>query len=164
MGISYGSSDVSSSDLRETAARGRSLVNWIAELTVPERGFGRREDWNRRGDPADFLPRFESWDFGWLRAPDLIRSAEAVYEFPMVDRDPLDRWTYGRVTLLGDAAHPMYPIGSNGASQAILDARVLAWHLSPARDPDVALAAYAAQRRPATARIFLANQIGRAHV
>src|SRR3546814_19667575 len=123
MGISYGSSDVSSSDLRETAARGRSLVNWIAELTVPERGFGRREDWNRRGDPADFLPRFESWDFGWLRAPDLIRSAEAVYEFPMVDRDPLDRWTYGRVTLLGDAAHPMYPIGPNGASPAILEGR-----------------------------------------
>src|SRR3546814_3850587 len=88
---------------RETAARGRSLVNWIAELTVPERGFGRREDWNRRGDPADFLPRFESWDFGWLRAPDLIRSAEAVYEFPMVDRDPLDRWTDRKSTRLNSS-------------------------------------------------------------
>jgi len=143
---------------RETAARGRSLVNWIAELTVPERRFASREDWNRPGDPADFLPQFESWDFGWLRAPDLIRSAAAVWEFPMVDRDPLERWTHGRVTLLGDAAHPMYPIGSNGASQAILDARVLAWHLATAGDADAALAAYEADRRPATSRIVLANR------
>src|SRR3546814_19554997 len=80
---------------RETAARGHSLVNWIAELTVPERGFGRREDWNRRGDPAVFLPRFESLDFCWLRAPDRIRSAQAVYEFPMAARDPLDSRNIG---------------------------------------------------------------------
>jgi 2-polyprenyl-6-methoxyphenol hydroxylase-like FAD-dependent oxidoreductase len=76
----------------------------------------------------------------------------------MVDRDPVDRWTQGRVTLLGDAAHPMYPIGSNGASQAILDARTLAWHLATARDPDEALALYEEERRPATARIVLANR------
>jgi len=143
---------------RETAARGRSLVNWIAELTVPERAFASREDWNRRGDPADILPAFESWDFGWLRAPDLIRTAAAIFEFPMVDRDPLERWTHGRVTLLGDAAHPMYPIGSNGASQAILDARILAWHLATTNNPDAALAAYEADRRPATSAIVIANR------
>ncbi|MFN4088468.1 MAG: flavin-dependent oxidoreductase [Alphaproteobacteria bacterium] len=143
---------------RATAARGRSLVNWIAELSVPDRVLADREDWNRRGDLCDFLPRFENWDFGWLQAPDLIRGADAVYEFPMVDRDPLERWTEGRATLLGDAAHPMYPIGSNGASQAILDARTLAWHLAMARDPDAGLAAYEADRRPATARIVLANR------
>ena len=143
---------------RETAARGRSLINWIAELRVDDRTLRRREDWNRRGDLADFLPRFESWDFGWLKVPDVIRGAEAVYEFPMVDRDPLPAWTRGRVTLLGDAAHPMYPIGSNGASQAILDARILAFRLATAPTIEAALAAYEEERRPATARIVLANR------
>src|SRR5690606_12476856 len=143
---------------RETAARGRSLVNWIAELTVPERVFTSREDWNRRGDPADILPAFESWDFGWLRAPDLIRTAAAIFEFPMVDRDPLERWTHGRVTLLGDAAHPMYPIGSNGASPAIVDARHLAAALLAHGVSADALDAYEGERRPATSRIVLANR------
>ncbi|MFC7543071.1 FAD-dependent monooxygenase [Siccirubricoccus deserti] len=104
------------------------------------------------------LPAFESWDFGWLDVPGLMRRAEAVFEFPMVDRDPLERWTDGRVTLLGDAAHPMYPIGSNGASQAILDARRLAWHLATAPGWPDALAAYEAERRPATAAIVAANR------
>jgi 5-methylphenazine-1-carboxylate 1-monooxygenase len=74
-----------------------------------------REDWNRPGKLLDFLPRFEDWKFDWLDVPGVIRAAHAIYEFPMVDRDPLPRWSHGRVTLLGDAAHPMYPIGSNGA-------------------------------------------------
>jgi 2-polyprenyl-6-methoxyphenol hydroxylase-like FAD-dependent oxidoreductase len=103
------------------------------------------------------LPAFERWDFDWLDVPGLMRRAEAVYEYPMVDRDPLERWTEGRVTLLGDAAHPMYPIGSNGASQAILDARRLAWHLAGKRWDD-ALAAYEAERRPATAALVAANR------
>jgi 2-polyprenyl-6-methoxyphenol hydroxylase-like FAD-dependent oxidoreductase len=90
--------------------------------------------------------------------PALIRGASAVYEFPMVDRDPLSRWSFGSVTLLGDAAHPMYPIGSNGASQAILDARVLALELARARDPAAAFAAYENERRPPTAAIVLANR------
>ncbi len=90
--------------------------------------------------------------------PALIRSAKAVYEFPMVDRDPVERWSFGRVTLLGDAAHPMYPIGSNGASQAILDARILANLLASRRDPVRALEEYDAIRRPATAAIVHANR------
>ena len=142
----------------EAAARGRSLANWIAELQVDDRAGFRREDWNRPGSLADFLPRFESWDFGYLDVPGLIRGAAAVYEFPMVDRDPLPRWRHGRVTLLGDAAHPMYPIGSNGASQAILDARVLAHRLATFGDAVAALDAYEEERRPATARIVLANR------
>jgi len=143
---------------RALAQRGRSLVNWIAELRFdPSRGW-RREDWNRPGRVEDFLPRFEAWNFGWLDAPSLIRGATAVYEYPMVDRDPVERWSFGRVTLLGDAAHPMYPIGSNGASQAILDARVLAHRLATSGDPVEALAAYDAERRPGTARIVLANR------
>jgi len=140
------------------AARGRSLVNWIAELRFPDGTEWRREDWNRPGRLADFLPQFESWDFGWLDAPAVIAGAAHVFEYPMVDRDPAPRWTFGRLTLLGDAAHPMYPIGSNGASQAILDARTLAFQLASRPDVDEALAAYEAERRPPTSRLVLANR------
>jgi 2-polyprenyl-6-methoxyphenol hydroxylase-like FAD-dependent oxidoreductase len=140
------------------ARRGRSLVNWIAELRFPDETEWRREDWNRPGRLDDFLPRFESWDFGWLDVPAVIRAASQVFEYPMVDRDPLDRWTEGRTTLLGDAAHPMYPIGSNGASQAILDARTLAYELATQPSVEAALAAYEAARRPATTAIVLANR------
>ena len=141
-----------------TAARGRSLINWIAELRFADTLEWRREDWNRPGVLADFLPRFEAWNFGWLDVPAVIRGAERVYEYPLVDRDPRERWTFGRTTLLGDAAHPMYPIGSNGASQAILDARTLAYELATTASIDEALGAYEAARRPATSRIVLANR------
>lgn len=140
------------------AARGRSRINWIAELRFPDTAEWRREDWNRPGRTEDFLPRFETWDFGWLDVPAVIRGAETIYEYPLVDRDPLERWTQGRVTLLGDAAHPMYPIGSNGASQAILDGRTLAYELATRASVDEALQAYEDQRRPATTRIVLANR------
>lgn len=136
---------------------GRALVNWIAEIRVPVTDWPR-EDWNRPGRIEDFLPAFADWQFGWLDVPALIRATKAVYEFPMVDRDPLPGWTQGRVTLLGDAAHPMYPIGSNGASQAIVDARVLAWHLATAPDAATALARYEEERRPPTSAIVLANR------
>jgi 2-polyprenyl-6-methoxyphenol hydroxylase-like FAD-dependent oxidoreductase len=137
---------------------GRRLTNWIAEIRFEPDHVWNREDWNRPGRLEDVLPAFESWNFGWFDVPDLMRRAEALYEFPMVDRDPLPRWTEGRVTLLGDAAHPMYPIGSNGASQAILDARRLAWHLAMQPRREDGLAAYEAERRPATAAIVAANR------
>lgn len=143
---------------RAAEKQGRSLINWIAELWFRDRESWRREDWNRTTDISDFLPGFEDWDFGWIKVPDIIRGARTVYEYPMVDRDPLDRWTFGRVTLLGDAAHPMYPIGSNGASQAIIDGRFLALKLATIGDVGEALAAYEAERRPATNRIVLANR------
>jgi 2-polyprenyl-6-methoxyphenol hydroxylase-like FAD-dependent oxidoreductase len=142
----------------EADARGRSLVNWIAEKKFAPDHAWRREDWNRPADIAEFLPDFETWRFDWLDIPGLIRGARAVYEFPMVDRDPLPRWSHGRATLLGDAAHPMYPIGSNGASQGILDARVLTRELLRHGTTSAALEAYEAERRPATARIVLANR------
>jgi 2-polyprenyl-6-methoxyphenol hydroxylase-like FAD-dependent oxidoreductase len=135
---------------------GRQRINWIAELPVAR--VLERENWNRRGELEDFLPWFADWRFDWLDAPELIEGAEAVYQFPMVDRDPLPRWSHGRMTLLGDAAHPMYPIGSNGASQAILDARALATALASNSDPVQALAAYEAERLPATAAIVRANR------
>ncbi|HEY4940284.1 MAG TPA: flavin-dependent oxidoreductase [Rhizomicrobium sp.] len=141
----------------EARARGRSQINWIAELSIDGVEGWRREDWNRAGRLEDFLPRFEDWHFGWLDVPALIRGASHLFEYPMVDRDPVPRWTFGRVTLLGDAAHPMYPIGSNGASQAILDARVLAQALAT-MSVDAALAHYEESRRPPTTRLVLANR------
>lgn len=137
---------------------GRALINWIAEIRFPTDPPWRREDWNRPGKVEEFLPAFESWDFGWLDVPAIIRGAERIYEYPMVDRDPVPQWSFGRVTLLGDAAHAMYPIGSNGASQAIIDGRVLALELSRTDDWPAALAAYDAERRPPTSAIVLANR------
>ena len=134
------------------------LINWIAERKFPPDKGWRREDWNRAGNLADFLPQFADWRFDWLDVPALIQAVKRCFEYPMVDRDPLDRWSFGRVTLLGDAAHPMYPIGSNGSSQAILDARVLTREIKRAGAIPNALQAYEAERRPATTTIVLANR------
>jgi 2-polyprenyl-6-methoxyphenol hydroxylase-like FAD-dependent oxidoreductase len=142
----------------DAAPDGRALVNWIAEERFPADHVWPREDWNRRADIDSFLPLFADWRWGWLDVPALIRATDGAYEFPMVDRDPLPWWTQGRVTLLGDAAHPMYPIGSNGASQAILDARWLALQLATQPGVETALAAYEAARRPATAAVVEANR------
>ena len=133
-------------------------VNWIAELDRRDVGLADREDWNRLGNRTDFAARFDDWAFDWLDIPALIATAPAIYEYPMVDRDPLPRWTHGRVTLLGDAAHPMYPIGSNGASQAILDAHALADALASHDSIDDALIAYDDERRPKTAAIVRSNR------
>jgi 2-polyprenyl-6-methoxyphenol hydroxylase-like FAD-dependent oxidoreductase len=113
--------------------QGRSLVNWIAELRVPDHVSDTppRSDWNRQVDKSVFREAFAGWQWDWIDIPALIDGAEAIYEFPLVDKDPLPRWTFDRVTLLGDAAHPMYPIGSNGSAQAILDARYLAEERAP---------------------------------
>ena len=106
--------------------RGRSLLNWVAERRLPGSLPPNPADWNRRGDPADFVTAFADWRFDWLDVPRLFAATEQVFEFPMVDRTPVPRWSFGRVTLLGDAAHAMRPNGSNGASQAILDGVALA--------------------------------------
>ena len=134
---------------------GRQLVNWVAELATEKH---RTRDWNRAGDPDDFIGAFADWHFDWLDVPALIRGADTVLEFPMVDQDPLSSWTAGRVTLLGDAAHPMYPRGSNGAGQAILDARALCDALATHADALEALKAYEAQRLPFTANVVRTNR------
>ena len=103
-------------------AEGRQLVNWVIDIETPEYA---KNDWNRPGNLDDFIHTVADWHFDWLDVPHFIRSADAILEYPMVDQDPLPRWNHGRVTLLGDAAHPMYPRGANGAAQAILDARAL---------------------------------------
>ena len=134
---------------------GRQLVNWVAELETPRH---ESRDWNRRGRLDDFIHAFADWHFDWLDVPELIRKAEAVLEFPMVDQDPLPRWSFGRVTLLGDAAHPMLPRGSNGAGQAIIDARALTECLAQTSTPDAVLKAYEDRRLEATSRIVRTNR------
>ena len=140
---------------RQAERRGRALLNWVAEVKLPGGPRWTRRngaDWNREGRLEDVLPWFADWKFGWLDVPALITGAPRILEYPMVDRDPLPSWGSepswgtGRVTLLGDAAHPMYPIGANGGSQAVVDARVLAWSLARALSssgtPAEGLAAY----------------------
>jgi 2-polyprenyl-6-methoxyphenol hydroxylase-like FAD-dependent oxidoreductase len=117
-----------------------------------------KSDWNRSGKLEDFLPYFENWHFDWLDLPELFRKTETILEYPMVDRDPLPRWSFGRITLLGDAAHPMYPRGSNGAAQAIIDGRVLAESLTNAADPAEGLRQYEEIRRPVTSKIVTTNR------
>ncbi len=136
-------------------AEGRSLVNWVCEVTTPK--FEQR-DWNRQGNIDDFIGPFADWNFDWLDIPAMIRASDIILEFPMIDQDPLPWWTQGRVTLLGDAAHPMVPRGSNGAGQAILDTIALRDLLVANKDPLAALKTYEAQRLPATANVVLTNR------
>ncbi|GIH15347.1 flavin-dependent oxidoreductase [Rugosimonospora africana] len=136
--------------------RGSQLVNWVAEVETPQRT-GR--DWIQHGELADFLPYYADWHFDWCDVPALLSSTATVLEYPMVDQDPLPRWSHGRLTLLGDAAHPMVPRGSNGAGQAILDARAVADCLAAQPgDPVAALRAYDDVRRPATTNVVLTNR------
>jgi len=133
---------------------GLQLINWIAERTFEFTDMHAPEDWSRPGKLEDFLPAFENWNFDWMPVPEIIRASQKIYEYPMSDRDPVPSWVFGRVALLGDAAHAMYPIGSNGASQAVLDARQLAYELAGRADIPTALAAYDAIRRPATTKLL----------
>ena len=134
---------------------GNQLINWIAEI---ERESSQRNDWNQPGDKADLLPIFESFKFDWLDVGQLICDADSILEYPMVDKDPVPQWTFGRITLAGDAAHPMYPRGSNGSAQALIDARTLADLLAQQSDPRDAFAEYEALRRPATSEIVRTNR------
>ena len=140
------------------APHGASLINWIADLTMPEGYDWLAQDWNREGRRADFAGHFADWRFDWIDVPALIDAAEGIWEFPMVDRDPLVRWSFGPVTLLGDAAHAMYPIGSNGASQGIIDARILARELRDRGVGPEALDSYDDIRRDAVNTVVLANR------
>lgn len=136
-------------------AEGRQLVNWVVEIETPQHTL---RDWNRAGRMEDFMPALKDWRFDWLDVPEFIRSADMILEFPMVDQEPLPRWSFGRITLLGDAAHPMVPRGSNGAGQAIIDARTLADCLAATEDAAAALKAYEGQRLEATANIVRMNR------
>jgi 2-polyprenyl-6-methoxyphenol hydroxylase-like FAD-dependent oxidoreductase len=136
---------------------GRLLTNWICQMAVPD-DMPPREDWNRRVRGETVLAAFADWRFPWLDLPALIARTPDIYEFPLVDRDPVDGWSFGRVTLIGDAAHPMQPIGSQAGSQAIIDARALTASLLATADPVEALQRYDRERRPAMNDITLRNR------
>jgi 2-polyprenyl-6-methoxyphenol hydroxylase-like FAD-dependent oxidoreductase len=137
-------------------AEGRQLINWVVDIETLQ--YKPQRDWNRRGRLEDFMHAVRDWRFDWLDVPALLEAADMILEYPMVDQDPLERWTFGRLTLLGDAAHPMYPRGANGAAQSILDCRTLADCLKNERDPQVALGQYERARLPATAKVVLTNR------
>ena len=134
---------------------GNQLINWTTEIRQPEAGMN---DWNKPGRLEDFLPIYQDWKFDFLDVPALLRNAREILEYPMVDKDPVPRWTFGRVTFLGDAAHPMYPRGSNGSAQALIDAATLAGLLARGGDPAQVLQDYEAQRLPATAKVVETNR------
>jgi 2-polyprenyl-6-methoxyphenol hydroxylase-like FAD-dependent oxidoreductase len=134
---------------------GNQLINWMAEI---KRDTFDQNDWNKPGNLADFFPIYESWRFDWLDVPQMLRDADQILEYPMVDKDPVEQWTFGRVTLAGDAAHPMYPRGSNGAAQAAIDARTLADCLRSSTEPRDALKAYEAARCGPVAKVVRTNR------
>ncbi|GGO08023.1 flavin-dependent oxidoreductase [Microbispora rosea subsp. aerata] len=143
---------------RRHAERGKALVNWVCLVAAPSKDLSDGAGWNRPGRIEEVLPHLAEWDFDWIDLHAMLASSPRILRYPMVDRDPLPRWGEGRVTLLGDAAHLMYPIGANGASQAILDATALAAELARGDDVAAALERYEAVRRPATTAIVLANR------
>lgn len=135
--------------------KGNQLINWVAELQKPNAAMN---DWNRPGDPAVCAEIFKDWTFDFLNVPELILKADKVFEYPMVDKNALPFWTQGRVTLMGDAAHPMYPRGSNGSAQALIDARTLADQLAQHTYPKEALKAYEVLRLAPTAKVVETNR------
>ncbi|HUZ73858.1 MAG TPA: flavin-dependent oxidoreductase [Stellaceae bacterium] len=134
---------------------GNQLVNWMAEIQIST---ATRNDWNKPGRLEDFLPYYRDWKFDWLDVPEMMATADLVLEYPMVDKDPVARWTFGRITLAGDAAHPMYPRGSNGAAQALIDVRTLADLLGRASDPVAALKEYEDKRLGPTSLVVRTNR------
>lgn len=142
--------------LNDIDGEGTQLFNWVIELSRPNDQLLR--DWNRKSRVEEFIDHFQDWRFDWLDIPAVLRAADSVYEYPMIDQDPLPFWTQGRITLLGDAAHPMMPRGSNGAAQAIIDATTLARLLAKVDDAQDALKQYETQRLKATGDVVLANR------
>lgn len=134
---------------------GHQLINWVSNIELPHRPL---QDWGHVGRLEDFIEVYDDWHFDWLDVSALIRGADFVLEYPMIDREPLERWTFGRVTLLGDAAHPMLPLGGNGAAQSILDAEALRRQFQAVKDPTQALEAYERDRRPASTGVVMASR------
>lgn len=136
-------------------SKGSQLINWTTEI---ETGGKEQNDWNKPGRLEDFIQIYDSWRFDWLDVAEMIRQAEVIFEYPMVDKDPIERWSFGRVTLAGDAAHPMYPRGSGGSAQGLIDARTLADLLAQQPDPVMALKAYEAARSGPAAKVVRTNR------
>jgi 5-methylphenazine-1-carboxylate 1-monooxygenase len=145
---------------QKAARRGKALINWITVL-----GRQKASDvpgtWERTAKKERFFEHFRDWNFDWIPFADLISRTEEIFEYPKDDREPLPRWTFGRVTLLGDAAHPMRPVGSQAGSQAVVDARVLAYALATAATPEAGLERYQAERlKPMNAMVLRNREFG----
>lgn len=137
---------------------GLAEVNWIAEVTVDPSGGWQKTGWFRETGIEEFIHHFEGWNYDWLDVPELLRGAEVAFENPMIDRDPIPTWRDGRVVLIGDAAHAMYPTGSNGASQAIVDGRVLGAEMLSHGVTEAALAAFDARLCGPISEVVLRNR------
>lgn len=137
---------------------GFATINWIAEKREGPASPVAREDWNRAVSTDAFRADFDDWRFEWLDIPALIDGAETVYEYPMVDREPLARWTFGNATLIGDAAHATYPVGSSGASQAIVDARIMGAAIKALGPSQAAAQCFEGEVRPKANAVTLANR------
>jgi 2-polyprenyl-6-methoxyphenol hydroxylase-like FAD-dependent oxidoreductase len=137
---------------------GLSIINWIAEVTMDNSEGWKQSGWFRQVPVTDFVHHFDGWVWDWLDVPALIRGADTVFENPMIDRDPVPTWQDGPVALLGDAAHPMYPTGSNGGSQAIIDARTLGAAMVANGVTPAALAAYDAKLCGPVSQLVLRNR------
>ena len=135
--------------------QGNQLINWTTEFQSEG---AAQNDWNKPGKLEDFFDVYRDWHFEWHDVAEMIATSTDIFEYPMVDKDPLDRWTFDRVTLAGDAAHPMYPRGSNGAAQGVIDARTLADALQAADNPLAALKAYEAERVGPTGNVVRTNR------
>jgi 2-polyprenyl-6-methoxyphenol hydroxylase-like FAD-dependent oxidoreductase len=135
--------------------RGNQLINWVAEI---RQDVVDRNDWNKPGKLEELLPIYQDWRFDWLDVAELIAKSDLILEYPMVDKDPVPQWTFGRVTFMGDAAHPMYPRGSNGSAQAIVDARTMADLIAGSGATPAVLKAYETARLEPTAKVVRTNR------
>ena len=143
---------------KQNEGTGLAHINWIAEQRIDPNTPIEKEDWNRQVGVERFAAAFSEWDFGWIDVPGLIANAEAVFEYPMVDREPVEAWTDGAATLIGDAAHATHPVGSSGASQAILDARILGAEINRSGSGHGSAIDYEERVRPLANRVTLANR------
>lgn len=144
--------------MSEKARRqGRSLINWVTVLGQ-QMAAEQPGAWDRRALKERFFARFSDWNFDWIPFANIVAATDEIFEYPKDDRDPVPRWSFGRVTLLGDAAHPMRPIGSQAGSQAVIDARVLALALATSVSVEDGLKAYERERLPIMNKIILRNR------
>ncbi len=143
---------------KESAERGKSYVNWIAERSIPSDLAERQGDWNQEGLLEEFASHFANWELGWLNVQELFEKAISIHKFPMIDRNPIPKWSFDRITLMGDAAHAMYPNGSNGVSQGVLDAMTFADLMEEGGSVPNTLQKYEDARREVTSKIVLANR------
>jgi len=139
-------------------SNGRSIINWIAELKFDPSNPWPKGDWSKKVNKSKFIDQFKDWSFEWINPHQLISDAGDVFEYPMVDREPLEKWTFDNTTILGDAAHPTYPVGSSGASQAIIDSRKLVYQFKNKGLNNSALLSYENEMRPLTNKITLTNR------